>query len=68
MSPLREKMERDLELKGLSPKTRKIYLIEVEKFAKHFKKSPEELGTEEIKEYLHYIIREKQNSSCGLHP
>jgi integrase/recombinase XerD len=66
MSPLREKMERDLELKGLSPKTRRIYLIEVEKFAKHFKKSPEELGTEDIKEYLHYIIREKQNSSCAV--
>jgi integrase/recombinase XerD len=66
MSSLCEKMKRDLELKGLSPRTRKIYLSEVEKFEKHFKKSPEGIGTEEIKEYLHYIIREKQNSPCAV--
>lgn len=49
MGRLREQMKADLELKGLSPKTQKIYIGQVRDFAFYFNKSPEYLGEREIK-------------------
>ena len=49
MSALREQMLAELQLKGLTPKTQKIYLREVSNYAKYFGKSPEELGGKELK-------------------
>jgi site-specific recombinase XerD len=63
MGTLREQMRADLELKGLSPKTQKIYLSQVRSFALYYNRSPEQLGEREIKEYLLHLIREKKASS-----
>jgi len=60
MSTLREQMQADLQLRGLTPKTQRIYLREVRNLAKHFKKSPEDLGESEIKEYLLHLLKEKK--------
>jgi hypothetical protein len=56
MSTLREQMLADLQLKGLTPKTQKIYLREVRNYAKYFGKSPEQLGEKELREYLLYLL------------
>ncbi len=53
----------DLQLRGLIPKTQKIYLREVSNYAKHFKKSPEELGEKELKEYLLYLLNDRKLSA-----
>jgi len=66
MNNLLNKLQRDLELKGFSPKTKNVYLKQTEKFLKHYNKRPEELGTHEIKEYLHSILTEKQRSSSAV--
>jgi len=50
----------DLQLKGLTPKTQKIYLREVRNYAKYFGKSPEELGEKELREYLLYLLNERK--------
>ena len=60
MSTLREQMLADLQLKGLTPKTQKIYLREVRNYAEYFKKSPEELGEKELREYLLYLLNERK--------
>jgi site-specific recombinase XerD len=60
MSTLREQMLADLQLKGLTPKTQKIYLREVRNYAKHFGKSPEQLGEKELREYLLYLLNERK--------
>lgn len=60
MSTLREKMLADLQLKGLTPRTQKIYLREVRNYAKYFGKSPEELGEKELREYLLYLLNERK--------
>jgi len=60
MSTLREQMLADLQLKGLTPKTQKIYLREVSNYAKYFNKSPEELGEKELREYLLYLLNERK--------
>jgi site-specific recombinase XerD len=60
MNTLREQMLADLQLKGLTPKTQKIYLREVSNYAKYFGKSPEELGEKELREYLLYLLNERK--------
>lgn len=62
MTELRTKMTMDLEIRGYSETTKKYYISHVMRFAQHFKKSPELLGEDEIYEYLHYCIIEKQLS------
>jgi site-specific recombinase XerD len=60
MSELINRMRTDLELRGYSPITVKYYTREVGRFSGHFNKSPELLREDEIREYLHYCITEKQ--------
>lgn len=60
MSTLREQMLADLQLKGLTPKTQKIYLREVRNYARYFGKSPEQLGEKELREYLLYLLNERK--------
>ena len=53
MGKLRNKILADMELRGLSITTQKACLREVCNFVKLYKKPPEQLGTKEVKEYLH---------------
>jgi integrase/recombinase XerD len=66
MSSLREQMKRSMELKGYSINTQKAYLRCVAEFAKHHKKSPDLLGTAEIKDYLHLLLSIKERSHSFL--
>lgn len=62
MSKLREQMEMDMDIKGYSQKTKKSYINHVKNYAIHYNESPDKLGVKEIKEYLHYLITEKNVS------
>ena len=62
MATLRERMQRDLQLRGLSPKTQRAYLDKARDFARYFKQAPDQLGEEKIREYLHYLLAEKKVS------
>lgn len=64
MGQLKEQMKRDLKIKGFSPKTQDTYLRHIVHYVKYFKRSPEELGQTEIKDYLHYLIAERNLSSA----
>jgi site-specific recombinase XerD len=55
-------MAEDLKLKAYSPSTRKIYLLYARKFAAHYRRSPEELGEAEIREFLLYLMEVEQVS------
>ena len=73
MTPLRKRMLEDLQIRNYSPNTVAAYIRKVAEFAKHFGKSPELLGPEEIREYQLYLIKEKGVSLsayiqtvCGL--
>jgi integrase/recombinase XerD len=57
MGKLRDQMLADMELRGLSRTTQKAYLREVRNFVKLYKKPPEQLGTKEVKEYLHHAVK-----------
>jgi site-specific recombinase XerD len=44
-------MTDDMRIRNLSPRTQEVYVDRVKLFARHFGKSPEELGPEEVRAY-----------------
>src|SRR5271165_5579010 len=52
MSPLRARMIEDMTLAGLAVGTQKIYIQAVRRLAAHCRRSPDELGEEEVRRYL----------------
>jgi integrase/recombinase XerD len=62
MGKLRDQMLMDLQLCGAKPRTQEAYLREVGNLAKYFNRSPAELGENELKEYLLYLIKERHLS------
>src|SRR5580693_8368049 len=62
MTPLRQRMLEDLQIRQYSPTTIRLYLSSVAEFAKHFRKSPEQLDPEHIRQYQLFLIKEKQAS------
>jgi site-specific recombinase XerD len=63
MTPLRQRMIDDMTLRGLKPKTIQAYILCIARFARHFGKSPDVLGTAEIRSYLLYLTHERHVSS-----
>jgi site-specific recombinase XerD len=66
MGRLRDQMEMDMRLRRFSPKTIACYLACMKGVAKHFRKSPAELGDEEIRAYLYYLMEERKVSQSVL--
>jgi site-specific recombinase XerD len=62
MGKLRDQMLMDLQLSGAKPSTQRAYLREAENLAKYFNKSPEQLGEDELKEYLLHLMKERHLS------
>jgi integrase/recombinase XerD len=60
MTSLRQRMTEDMQLRNLALNTQTSYLQQVSLFARHFNKSPEELGPEEIRAYQVYLTNEKK--------
>jgi len=55
MGKLREKMSEDLRLRGCAPSTCESYLSCVRAFAAYHRRSPEQLGEPEIREFLLHL-------------
>ena len=60
MGQLRDRMEQDLKLKGVSPATIRNYLLYCRKFAAFFMRSPEQLGAAEVRTFLLHQIEVDQ--------
>jgi site-specific recombinase XerD len=62
MTPLRQRYRQDLQLRNYASKTQQVYEECVSLFARHFGKSPELLGPEQIRTYQLYLAHEKKAS------
>ena len=59
MTPLRKRLIEDMTVRNLAPTTQATYVQQVSMFARHFDRSPETLGPEEIRSYQVYLAMEK---------
>jgi integrase/recombinase XerD len=60
MTSLRQRMTEDMQLRNLAVNTQMSYVQQVSLFARHFNKSPEQLGPEDIRTYQVYLTNEKK--------
>jgi hypothetical protein len=60
MTALRRRMREDLQLRGLAPKTQQCYLEAVKHLAQYYRRAPDQLSAEEIRQYFLYLLNEKQ--------
>jgi len=59
-------MQEDLLLKAYSPHTQRAYLGCARHFARHYLRSPEEMGEPEIRSFLLHLVRERKASPATL--
>ncbi len=59
MTPLRQRMSEDMQVRNLAPHTQRSYLQQVSQFARHFGKSPELLGPDDIRAYQLHLTRDR---------
>jgi site-specific recombinase XerD len=59
-------MTEDMQVRNLSDHTQSSYVLQVSQFARHFKKSPDLLGPEEIRSYQVYLTNEKKLSPRSI--
>jgi len=62
MTPLRQRMLEDMQLRNYSPLTMHCYLRCVAEFARHFGTSPAHLGPEQVRTYQLFLLQDKQAS------
>ena len=63
MTPLRQRMIEDMQLRNLSTETQRAYLHYITGLARFYQTSPEHLSLEELREYQLYLMNERQYSA-----
>ena len=66
MTPVRQRMTEDMQVRNLSPHTQASYIQQVSLFARYFGKSPELLGPEEIRAYQIYLTNERKLATSSI--
>ena len=62
-SPLRRRMIDDMMIRNLSPATQQSYLYAVAKFSRHFGRSPDRLGVDDVRAYQLHLIAQQRSWS-----
>ena len=60
MSPLRQRMLEDMQLRGLSARTQEAYTRAVWQLAQHYHRSPDQLSDQELRQYFLYLANDKK--------
>ena len=60
MTPLRQRMIDDMQLRGLSARTQEAYVTAVRQLAQHYRRSPDRITEEELRQYFLYLANEKK--------
>jgi len=60
MSPLQQRMLEDMQLRGLSARTQEAYARAVWQLAQYYRRRPDQLSDEELRQYFLYLTNEKK--------
>ena len=63
MENIYEQINKELVVSGLSEKTQKAYTYSIKRVSEHFQKSPSNLTSEEVKDYIYLVIKEKKSQA-----
>lgn len=63
MTPLRQRFLDDLRLRNYSPRTLEAYVLRVAQFAQHFRRSPDQLGMEDVRAYQLHLLEQQASWS-----
>lgn len=68
MSALRQKMIEDMQLHGFAERTQEAYLLAVRQLAKHYRKPPDQIEEEELRQYFLFLKNEKHaaRATCTI--
>ena len=66
MTSLRQRFIEDMQIRNLAVNTQRSYVEQVSRFARHFHKSPELLGPEQIRAYQIYLTNEKKLATGSI--
>ena len=66
MTPLRQRMIEDMQVRNLARHTQRAYLQQISLFARHFGKSPDILGPADIRAYQLHLCQEKRLSASSI--
>jgi integrase/recombinase XerD len=66
MTPLRQRMLEDMQVRNLSPHTQRAYVEHVARFARHFGRSPDVLGPDQIRTYQVYLTNERHLAPSSI--
>jgi site-specific recombinase XerD len=66
MGEMRDRMETELKLRGMSPRTAKCYLRVVYNFVQYSRRPAEQMGVPEARAYVLYLIQEKKLSQSSV--
>ena len=61
LSPLRRRMIEDMTLRNLAPSTQQSYVYAIANFSRHFGRSPDKLGIEEVRAYQLHLVAKKRS-------
>jgi site-specific recombinase XerD len=67
MTILRQRMIDDMQVRNFSPHTQASYILQVSQFARHFGRSPDKLGPEDIRAYQVYLTNERKLAPGSIH-
>ena len=66
MTLLRQRMIEDMQVRNLAPHTQATYILHVSLFARYFRKSPELLGPEQIRDYQLYLTNQRKLAPSSI--
>jgi integrase/recombinase XerD len=66
VTQLRKAMLEELQRRNLSPITTRIYLRSIEEFARYYRKSPDQLGPEHIRQYQAHLFTERKLGAIAV--
>jgi integrase/recombinase XerD len=68
-TPLRQKMIEDMQLHGFALRTQEAYLLAVSQLARHYRKSPDLVSEEELREYFLFLKNDRHasRSTCTIY-